>query len=152
MALPCQIDTNGEWGDVEQRLYDCFCGVFKRTPPLQVRGKKLVCDSRIIDSNREEGFWHVVTRGRADDRLFDPARARCLPWIEPMLTENLDGLSRWADVHGSGATRLHFWMEAERYVVILQERENVASLVTAFFVEDWGARDLRKSRGRGSLF
>lgn len=152
MTLPTQIDTNGSWEDVQSRLYECFCSTFKRTPPLEVLGKRVVFDTRTIDSDLEEGFWHVVTKGKAEDRLFDPPRARRISWIEALLTSQPEGISRWSDVHSSGATRLYFWLEAENYVVVLQERKNVLGLVTAFYVEGWGAKDLKKSRNRGTTF
>lgn len=152
MELPAQLDTNGAWDETEQRCYDCFCALMKRTPPLQVRGKPLAFDRRRIDSEREEGFWHLITKGKGEDRLFDPSRARCLPWLEAMLTQDLDGLSRWSDIHGSGATRLYFWLEAEDYVVVLQENSRTVSLVTAYSVASWGAKDLQKSKARGTSF
>ncbi len=150
IELPPVIDVNGEWEAVCERLYVHFENVFKARPRLLVRGKLLVHDSRIIDSDREEGFWHVVTKGKGEDRLFDPNRARRICWISRMLDGTAPGLSCWAYQEGNGVTRLYYWLEAEQYVLILAEKPRVVSLVTAFHAtERWTVEDLLRKRAAG---
>lgn len=151
--LPAHINVNGNWDDVRARLYVYFEKVFKAKPPPKVRGKTLVHDRRVIDSDCEEGFWHVVTKGKGDNRLFDPDRARRLCWIECMLDGSAPGLSTWSYQEGDGTTKLYFWLEAEEYVVILAEKPNVVSLVTAFHVSaPYMKKDLTKKRSKGQAF
>ncbi len=151
--LPAHIEVNGGWDEVKARLYGHFEQVFKANPRLMIRGKPLVYDTRVIDSDCEEGFWHVVTRGKGDDRLFDPDRARRLCWVGIMLDGSAPGLSRWSYQEGDGTTKLYFWLEAEQYVVILAEKPKVVSLVTAFYASiRWVKADLLKKRAKGQAF
>jgi hypothetical protein len=153
MPLPAQINMTGSWNQVEARLYASFLSTFKATPRAEVAGKPVVFDTRCVGSPYEEGFWHVVTRGKGANRLPDYDRARCISWIPVMLDGSAPGLSKWRYVEGSGATRYYFWLEAEGYVLVLEERAKVMSLVTAFFVDKaWAANDLRRKRAQGSPF
>lgn len=150
MPLPPQIDVNGDWDDVLLRLYASFCATFKSEVPIHFNGKSVVFDRRKIDSPYEEGFWHIISRGKGDDRLPDFPRASRISWLASMLDGSAPNLSCWSYVEGSGATRFYLWLEAEGYVVILEEGTHVVSLVTAFSVDqEWTARGLRKKRGNG---
>ncbi|GGE54698.1 hypothetical protein GCM10007276_34660 [Agaricicola taiwanensis] len=153
LPLPAHIDVNGDWDEVKARLYAYFEGVFKASPRIKIRGKVLVHDSRVVDSDCEEGFWHVVTKGKGEDRLFDPDRARRLCWIGRMLDGSAPGLTRWSFQEGDGTTKLYFWLEAEEYVLILTEKPKVVSLVTAFYASaHWVKTDLTKKRTKGQAF
>lgn len=152
MALPDQIDTDGEWEAVLDQLYQCFCEIFYADPRLLAQGKLLTCDGRCLDDDKEEGFWHIVSKGKPGNRLPDYDRARCLPWIPAMLDGSASGLSRWRYKEGSGAVRQYYWLPEERYVLILEEGRNVTSLVTAYYVQSWGGEDLERRRSKGVAF
>lgn len=153
MPLPPQIETNGEWPEVLDRLYTNFREIFLAAPRLLAQGKLLEMDGRKLDDDKEEGFWHIVSRGKPGDRLPDFDRARCMPWIPCMLDGTAPGLSRWRHKEGSGAIRQYYWLEAERYVLILEEGRHVNSLVTAFYVDKaYMAKELEKKRARGDAF
>lgn len=152
-TLPPPIDTNGDWDEICQRLYAYFEQIFKAQPRIRIRGKPLVYDTRRIDSEYEEGFWHVVTKGKGNDRLFDPERARRLSWIRGMLDGIAPGLSRWSYPDGDGTVKLYYWLEAEQYILILAEKPHVVSLVTAYYAtERWVQSDLTKKRSKGTTF
>lgn len=151
--LPAHIDLNGDWDEIRAKLYAHFEQVFKATPRLKVRGKPLVHDNRVIDSDCEEGFWHIVTKGKGEDRLFDPDRARRICWIGRMLDGSAPELTRWSYREGDDTTKLYFWLEAEEYVLILAEKPKVVSLVTAFYASaHWVKADLAKKRAKGQAF
>ena len=152
MALPDQIDTNGEWDSVLEELYSCFRSIFYADPRLLVEGRLLTFDGRCLDDDKEEGFWHIISKGEQGDRLPDYDRARCMPWIPAMLDGSAPGVSRWRYQEGSGAVRQYYWLEEERYVLILEEGRNVTSLVTAYFVQGWGQKDLERRRAKGKPF
>jgi hypothetical protein len=149
--LPVYIDVNGDWETIKVRLYSHFEQIFKINPRLRVKGKPLVYDNRIIDSNYEEGFWHVVTKGNGENRLFDPDRARRLCWLGRMLDGSAPGLSKWSYQEGDGTTKLYFWLEKEEYVLILAEKHKVVFLVTAYHANaHWKKADLTKKRAKGN--
>lgn len=151
--LPDFVDTNGAWEEVLDRLYSVFTSIFKQQPRRKVLGKSLIFDERTIDSDLEEGFWHVITKGKGEDRILDTERARRLSWISDMLDGVAEGLSRWKYQEGDGTNKLYYWLEDERYVLILAERKSVISLVTAFYVDQpWLESDLKKRRAKGQAF
>jgi hypothetical protein len=151
--LPAFISVNGSWEEILARLYAHFEDCFKCNPRRNVRGKPLVFDARKLDSDLEEGFWHVVSRGRGDDRQLDPERARRICWLKPLLGGELEGISRWATIEGDGTIKLYYWIEAEDFVLILAEKPKVVALVTAFFIDKpWLRADLEKRRNEGTAF
>lgn len=152
-ALPAHVDVNGAWNDILARLYAHFDECFNCDPKPRVCGKPIVYDPRKIDDGKEEGFWHVVTRGKGEDRLFDTERARRICWIKPLLENQIQGVSRFAYTEGNGTVKLYFWIEQEDYVLILAERPRVVSLVTAFFIDQqWLKDDLAKRKAKGTPF
>lgn len=155
MPLPAEIDCNGQWDDVRDRLYACFCAIFLTTPLPVVGGRLLAIDGRRLDDDLEEGFWHVTSRGPPGNRTPDFERARRMSWIPSMLDGTAAGLTRWRHTEGSGEVRQYYWIEAEQYVLILEEakRPRTLSLVTAFYVDkNYMFRDLEKKRARGAAF
>lgn len=153
MPLCDQIDVNGDWSEVLERLYRCFCEIFYADPRLLVNGRLLCCDGRKDEDGKEEGFWHIVSRDDRGTRLFDPSRARCIPWIPSMLDGTAPGLTRWRYIEGSRRVRQYYWLEAEQYVLVLEEGKHVTTLVTAFHVDLSGARrDLERRRSKGQPF
>lgn len=152
MALPEQIDTNGEWDSVLNRLYACFRSIFYADPRLLVDGRLLTCDGRCLEDDKEEGFWHIISEGEEGNRLPDYDRARRMPWIPAMLDGTAPEISRWRYREGSGKVRQYYWLEAERYVLILEESRNVTSLVTAYYVKGWGHKNLERRRAKGEPF
>ena len=153
VSLPPVISVDGDWCSTCARLYGHFEAVFKTSPPRKVRDKTLVYDKRILDDKFEEGFWHIITSGKGDNRLFDPDRARRIGWIEAILSGAAPGLSRWAYQEGDGSIKLYYWLETENYVLILVEKPTVVVLVTAFYIDKpWLAKDLSKRRAAGTAF
>jgi hypothetical protein len=155
MPLPPEIDCNGQWEDVRDRLYACFSEIFFANPPLVIQGRLVTIDGRRIDDNLEEGFWHVTSRGDPGNRLPDFERARRMSWIPTMLDGTAPGLIRWRYPQGSGVLRQYYWLPNDRYVLILEEskRPRVLALVTAFYIDKaWEERDLTKKRDRGEPF
>ncbi|WLA65666.1 hypothetical protein [Bradyrhizobium diazoefficiens] len=152
-SFPDFVDVNGAWDEICARLYEHFERTFKCVPRRTINGKPLVFDGRVIDSNLEEGFWHVVTAGKGENRLYDPDRARRICWIADILDGKIAGVSRWVTVEGDGTRKLYYWLEQNQYVIIFAEKPKVVVLVTAFCVnQPWTERDLGKRRASGEAF
>nr|WP_145959228.1 hypothetical protein [Rhizobium sp. ACO-34A] len=153
LVLPQQAQTDGNWDDVCASLYGHFTATFKCIPSPVVRGKTLVFDARLIDNDKEEGFWHVVTKGKGEDRLFDPPRARRITWISALLNGTAPGVSRFSYTEGDGTVKLYYWLKSEKYVLILAEKPKIVSLVTAFYIDQtWTLKDLEKREKKGIAF
>ena len=71
--LPPIVDLQGTWEETLERLYTVFCRDFKKGAVYH-RGTRILYDNRILSDgcNKEEGFWHVVSREDRDsgERLF----------------------------------------------------------------------------------
>lgn len=153
MALPAELNTDGEWEDVVERLYACFCSIFFAEPPILAQGRLLTMDGRCLDDGKQEGFWHIVSRDDKGVRLPDFTRARKMPWIPDMIAGSAVGLTRWRYVEGSGKTRQYYWLEQEGYVLILEEQRNTTVLVTAYSVDrKWTTSDLKAKQEKGVAF
>jgi hypothetical protein len=136
--LPAKIDLDGTYEHLIALLY----GVFERDfieSRAQFHGLPVVFDDRKIDSDFEEGFWHVVTIGKGE-RLIDYKRAKRLPWLRPLIEFGPDpDILCWSeeelDAHRGTMVRKHFiWYELGDYLVILKERPRNYFLATAFHV------------------
>ncbi len=70
-----------------------------------------------------------------------------------MIDGSAPGLTRWITIEGDGRTKLYYWLEAERYVLIIKEQPKIMFLNTAFYVDKpWLENDLRKRRASGEAF
>ncbi|KIC56525.1 hypothetical protein RM53_12075 [Brevundimonas nasdae] len=147
--LPDFLVTDGEWQNVCANLYEEFESTFKRPPRLTIKNKLIAFDGRKLDDDKEEGFWHVVSRGKGDDRMFDPSRARRLCWLRSMIQGEAPGVIRF-EYHDGKTNKIYAWLEEEDYVVVLAEKQNVVLLVTAFFIDQaWLRSDLQRRRSKG---
>jgi len=146
------ISTDGEWNDVLKRIYGIFVSDFKKDKP-ELNGLQIWWDRRILKNDiYEEGFWHLITRidNKIKDRLFDPERAKRLPWCNPIIVNFQDEMVKFWDYKESdGRLRTYLWLEDFDYAVVLEKRAqrfgNVYFLITAFYVDGSSKRkNLRK--------
>lgn len=148
-VLPDFLVTDGEWGEVCARLYDEFEGALKRPPRLKIKGKLIVFDGRKLDDDKEEGFWHLVSRGKGEDRNFDPARARRLCWVRPMVQGDIPDVVKFEYSDGKN-NKIYIWLVDDDYVIVLAEKQSVVLLVTAFYIDaPWLRSDLERRRAKG---
>ncbi len=153
--LPAMLDTSygtdKEWDRLIARLYEIFERDFIRIQ-CHFEELRVVFDNRKIGSPYEEGFWHLVSRDdkRINDRLFDPQRARRLPWCKPTIENSrLKDVCVWNFLEKNKRTNTYIWLVDLDYLVILQRRKNVVFLVTAFWVDgDASRKALRKKYGK----
>jgi hypothetical protein len=139
--LPEKVDTNGEWGDVLARLYRIFQIDFIG-PGCYHQGSPVWWDTRNLDGEYQEGFWHLITRDNhaVGDRLFDPSRAECLPWCRPCLVNAPDvALKIWDYKESGNKMRTYVWLENNDYLIILERRSSrqgvIFFLITAYSVD-----------------
>lgn len=137
-SLPPKLELDGSYERLIELLYSVFEHDFiiYRTT---FHGLPVVVDNRKIDSNMEEGFWHVVTRGK-ESRLLDYKRAKRLPWLKPLIESEPDpDILRWEedDLDRRRGTMIHshfIWYEKGDYLIILKEKPGRYFLATAFYV------------------
>ena len=139
--LPSMVSVDGVWEVVLRNLYTIFEHDFKTTQPL-LGGKRVFWDRRILEGNKEEGFWHLITRTDKESgaRLLDPRRAGRLPWCAPTINNSGDiSVKLWNYREGNGRLRTYVWLEDWDYIIILEKRPqklgDVFFLITAYHVD-----------------
>jgi len=150
--LPPMFDLSEGWNlSTIEELYQIFKKDFIDRP-LYYRRVVVKIDNRKIDSDKEEAFWHIITRTdqRTKQRLPNFERARRLPWVRAII-EHPDApeILEWKYleyVKGYPRIRIYLWLERFDFVVILEEKENEVFLVTAYYVE--GESTCRRLRAK----
>ncbi len=105
---------------------------------LKYKNLPVVFDNRIIDSEFEEGFWHIVSRGK-DSRLLDFKRAKRLPWLKTLIENSTNtDLLKWVenvfDKKGKMIEKTYIFYPEGRYIVVLKRIPKKYFLLTAFYV------------------
>ncbi len=150
--LPDKLDLNGkEWNEIIESVYSVFEKDFKKHKTTHF-DTEVEFDRKILDdgSHKEEGFWHIVEKENksVDERQFDTERAQRLPWIRPALeADDKDEVIIFDFDHGSKSKgiRRYVWLKELNYVTILQPKDEIFFLVTAFYIDSsWKRKDLEK--------
>lgn len=135
--LPEKLDLDGSYDHLIRVLYNAFAADFFDFG-IRYNGRLVVCDDRRTDTEFEEGFWHLITRGK-EDRLLDYKRAKRIVWLKPLI-ENSDNpaLHKWTetsvDNRGRGVNKTYIWYREGRYLIVLKEIPHRYFLLTAFHV------------------
>lgn len=105
---------------------------------LKYKGTRVFFDDRKVDSQYEEGFWHVIERGK-NIRTLDLKRAKRLPWIKPLIDFSDDPrLLKWIENNtnkkGRSEEVTYINYEEESYLVVLKYKHRGYFLATAYYV------------------
>lgn len=148
--LPPMLNLDGDWDTILSRLHAVFVRGFKESRTYH-RGVKVIYNGTIKADGlgKEEGFWHVVSRldNNTGERLIDYPRAKRLPWAKPLMeSPERPEIKVWQYSEGTAdkGLRTYIWLEHYNYALILHRKQNVFYWVTAFYVESWKQRDLRR--------
>jgi hypothetical protein len=150
--LPPQVLFGGDWHAFSNVLYSVFERDFKSYPKPEFRGHVVFHDNRHLESDREEGYWHVTTKRdpNTGDRFPDIERSKRLTWIRPIIEHPDDASVRCFDrVEGRGKVRTYLWLFEWDFVVVLEKQDRgsrkIARLITAYCVEgEWSRRRLQQ--------
>jgi len=126
-------DYNGNWKRYEEALYGFFRADFvdatARFRYLPVRLKRMP-----MYEGKEASYWHCISTGSTEtDRVPDLRRCERIRWPRPCL-EHETGLKVWMEKI-SGEDRIHLWLEAEGYLIVLAVRRGYVVLWTTFYVQ-----------------
>jgi len=144
------VSVSGEWDTMVAKLYSIFDHDFRQTG-CSFQRAPVWWDQRKLDgSPYEEGFWHLITKldYAQKERLFDPPRAKRLPWCKPTIVNSgAPEVKVWNYVEAKGRIRTYLWLENWDYVIILEKRRlsggrRAAFLTTAFCV---GGKSTRRN-------
>jgi len=148
--LPAMLDLDGDWDTILARLYSVFVKDFKGLQTYH-RGLKVKYNETIRADGlgKEEGFWHAVTRLCQDtgERLIDYPRAKRLPWAKPLMeSPERPEIKVWQYREGTAdrGLRTYIWLENYNYALVLHKKKYVLYWVSAFYVESWKQKDLKR--------
>ena len=134
--LVCLEDYQGDWPRYCDAVYRSFCQDFLGNRPL-FRGKRIGLKRHPLILGREATFWHMISEGKNEaDRVPDLRRCERIRWVMPLI-QHADApcvLSWSQDLRGN--LRTHLWLEAQEYLVVLDERPDFVLPWTAFLVTE----------------
>lgn len=139
--LPDTTPISKDWID---GLYGIFTESFVENP-CYFKGMLVWPIKDKIDGQREEGFWHMITREYTkDNRFVDPLRAERLVWVRPLLEHSDDpSVKTFKVLHNGKKERIYVWIESCDFLVVLEPMRNGRGvlLITAFHLDGQNERD-----------
>ena len=147
--LPELIELNDFGGDFNiflKKVYDIFKTDFVESKPI-FRGKRLGLKKYPLIDNKEYTFYHMTHEGDIEnERIPDLRRMERIAWPRPIIDDSEHPyLKVWRNVRrGKGGTRNRILIlhEAEKYLVILDDRKDYILPWTAYLVK--GSKQLQK--------
>lgn len=147
--LPELIELNdfgGNFSEYLEAVYKVFKDDFVDSKPV-FRGKRLGLKRFPLVENKEYTFYHMTHEGDIEnERIPDLRRMERISWPRPMIDESEhEYLKVWRNTRrGNGGTksRILILHEAERYLVILDDRGDYILPWTAYLIK--GKSQLKK--------
>lgn len=138
--LPPIKPLKGDWGQDVNELYEIFLSSFIEDN-CYFHGKLIWPNKNKIDGEREEGFWHLITREDYNrrERYPDYRRAERLGWVRPLIENSEDQRVKTFDwLHNGKTRRTHIWLEECDFIIILEEfrKGGAMHLITAYHLDD----------------
>lgn len=138
-------DFGGDYEKFFATVYEIFERDFKHSRP-NYSGHPLAYDSR-IENGKEVAFWHITSSkdNVTGERVPDFRRCERVAWPKAIVEHSDDkDLKIWRKGRGR-KTRILLWLEELDYLVVLEERPGVVTLVTAYCIDqDNRRRQLKK--------
>lgn len=147
--LPELIELNdfgGNFTDYLEAVYEIFKEDFVDSKPI-FRGKRLGLKRYPLVEDKEYTFYHMTHEGDIEnDRIPDLRRMERIAWPRPIIDDSEHAyLKVWQNTRrGKGGTksRILILHEAERYLVILDDRGDYILPWTAYLIK--GERSMQK--------
>lgn len=129
-------DFGGDWEIYLEAIYAVFKADFVTSPPV-FRTRRLGLKRHPIVDGKESTFWHMISTGRVEEeRVPDLRRCERIRWPKPTIeNEWRPEVLVWTESNRSGDNRIHIYLPAERYLVVLADRGEYILPWTAFYVD-----------------
>jgi hypothetical protein len=137
--LPPLMEFNGYGGDWESYLMAIYAGFrtdFITSSPA-FRGRRLGLKRHPVIQGKEATFWHLISEGKVEEnRTPDFRRCERIRWPKPVIEhESETEILVWIEPRGSNDDRIHIYLPAERYLVVLADRGNYILPWTAYCIQ-----------------
>lgn len=137
--LPAPLPFQGDWNSLLCQAYEIFERDLKIPPRPTLDGLVVFHDRRRENpDDKEEGFWHLVSRHdrSTGERLPDIERMRRIAWVRATIEHSeCEEVRKFDFIEKKGRSRTYLWVEDADFVVILERQRRVAFLVTAYLVD-----------------
>lgn len=147
MTVPPLIPWSGsDFPAYLQTIYDVFHSTFVMGG-LTFQGKPIRARWTPAHDDKHFSFWHVISEksesGKEEDRIPDLRRCERISLVAYTLANSGDKNAVWCwknerTTSRGTESRYVFYLHAERFFVVLSEKENCFFLVTAFYIEHDG--------------
>lgn len=143
-TMPCH--DWGKWDEYEERIYGVFKSDFIDNHPFY-SGKRVQIRRHPVEYGREDTFWHVTCCdfSKTGSREPDPKRCERIKWIKAFIENSdcnkpactkCDGMLVWSTIYQkTKRPRVKILLEEERYMVIVEIRDNYCLLITAYYID-----------------
>jgi hypothetical protein len=136
--LPPTTKLSGVFDRDIANLYEIYSNYFITTDCF-LGEQKVFFDRKVNKSDKEEGFWHLVTRkdSKSGERLFENKRAERLIWSLPLIKNcQSDEVTVFEFLHKQ-KKRTFVWLKDHDYLMIFQpyKNGNATLLVTAYHID-----------------
>lgn len=137
--LPPLMEFNhygGVWDSYLTAIYAVFRTDFIFSSPA-FRGRRLRLKRHPVIQGKEATFWHLISEGKVEeDRTPDFRRCERIRWPKPVIEHQSEpGLLVWIEPRGSNDGRIHIYLTAERYLVVLADRGSYILPWTAYCIQ-----------------
>lgn len=127
-------DYGGNWERYLTAIYQYFCVDFVDNKP-SFQGVRLGLKRHPVIHGKEATFWHIISEGDKEaERIPDFRRCERIRWVKPIIEQGGEPVKIWRETR-NGETRIHLWLEAASYLVVLNERNGYILPWTAYLVE-----------------
>ncbi len=137
-------DYGNDWPSYEEALYSIFKADFIDSHPCY-KCLRVAVKHYPKEYGKEEAFFHTTCKDYIGDgeRVPDFRRCERIRWVrafienydcDPSLCEECDGVKVWNEPYKS-RERVHILLAEERYMVVLEKRDDFFLLITAFYFD-----------------
>lgn len=132
--LPLPLASIEDYAAFIELAYSVFEKDFVLEPTF-MNGVKIVHDTT-IENGKTKTFWHLISEDEpvTGNRLYNYDRISRVPWIKPIIINNLDiSIKCWETMRGKHC-RICLWLFEHDYIVVLNKNKENYFLITAYFV------------------
>ena len=140
-------EFNGQFKNYDEYLYN---EIFLK----QIINNNIYFNNKLVklkkfpkECNREQAYFHLTTIATDknipwSEREPDFRRCERLHWMRPSIETNhieLCGLPcfvYYTEIYKGNRTRIHLFNEKERYLIVLEDRNDYILLITAFYIHE----------------
>lgn len=123
-----------DWQQYCEALYRLFRQDFIDSATL-FRDQKVGLKRYPASYDKEATFWHLTSEGEVEeDRTPDFRRCERIRWPKSIIENETDEyLKVWTEKR-KGEQRIHIWLDADGYLIVLNRRNGYLLLWTAYHV------------------